>query len=148
MNREDVEFYGKELQRNKDSFIKLIDDIVEVIEKDGLPYNSKTSMININNSTGVAVSAHNTGSTTQSVLLNITEVEEYYNRAISEVDNSVYSDGDKSEIKDMLSDILECLQRQQQPGKSLTRLIAKYSNQALSIGANFAAILGYINVLK
>lgn len=142
MNREDIEFYKEELKRNKDSFVKLIDDIIDVIEKDGLPYNSKTSMININHSSGVNVSTHNSGNTTQSVSVNINEIKECYDRAIEEVEKSDCDD--KDEVKDMLSDILECLQHQQQPGKSLSRLIAKYSTEALSIGANFAAIFGFL----
>lgn len=47
MDREDTVFYKKELDKNRVVFCALIDDIIEVIEKDGLPYNSKSSMINI-----------------------------------------------------------------------------------------------------
>lgn len=70
----------------------------------------------------------------------------YYPNAVVEIEkSSAYSDDEKSEIKDMLAEILECMEQNRQPGKSLGRLITKYSLQAANIGANFATIFGFIN---
>lgn len=146
MDREDTVFYKKELDKNRVVFCALIDDIIEVIEKDGLPYNSKSSMINISHSTGIAVSSNNTGNTAQNVSTNVSDFMKYYPNAVVEIEkSSAYSDDEKSEIKDMLAEILECMEQNRQPGKSLGRLITKYSLQAANIGANFATIFGFIN---
>lgn len=146
MDREDTVFYKKELDKNRVVFCALIDDIIEVIEKDGLPYNSKSSMINISHSTGIAVSSNNTGNTAQNVSTNVSDFMKYYPNAVVEIEkSSAYSDDEKSEIKDMLAEILECMEQNRQPGKSLGRLITKYSLQATSIGANFATIFGFID---
>lgn len=146
MDREDTVFYKKELDKNRVVFCALIDDIIEVIEKDGLPYNSKSSIINISHSTGIAVSSNNTGNTAQNVSTNVSDFMKYYPNAVVEIEkSSAYSDDEKSEIKDMLAEILECMEQNRQPGKSLGRLITKYSLQAANIGANFATIFGFIN---
>lgn len=146
MDREDTVFYKKELDKNRVVFCALIDDIIEVIEKDGLPYNSKSSMINISHITGIAVSSNNTGNTAQNVSTNVSDFMKYYPNAVVEIEkSSAYSDDEKSEIKDMLAEILECMEQNRQPGKSLGRLITKYSLQAANIGANFATIFGFIN---
>lgn len=141
MYNEDEEFYQKELLSSKEHLIELIDEVIDNIEKDGFPINSKTTITNISNSSNVVV--NNKGIITQTI--NISDFNKYYNEAINEIKETEKLNGEeKEELTDLLSDIKLDIDKQEQPKRSLLRCLAKYSEKIIAIGGSVASILQLI----
>jgi len=136
------------LYTGKRQLTKLIDEVVEAIEKDGLPKNSKAQMNTsiISNNSNIAVG--NTGNTIQNLSIDISGFNSYYDSAIKEIDETdkLLKD-EKEELKELLSDIKIDLDNKTEPKKSLLRSIGKYSEKIISIGGSLTGIYQVIQPL-
>lgn len=136
------------LYTGKRQLTKLIDEVVEAIEKDGLPKNSKAQMNTsiISNNSNIAVG--NTGNTIQNLSIDISGFNSYYDSAIKEIDETdKLQEDEKEELKELLSDIKIDLDNKTEPKKSLLRSIGKYSEKIISIGGSLAGIYQVIQPL-
>lgn len=143
---EEKSFHYKELSRNLEKFKSLLSEIIETINKDGLPFNSKTSMIiNVKNSPGANVAAANVGHTNQDSNITISGFNKYYPQAIEEINQSDELTKDqREELLDMLELFKESVDKEETPKKTILKTLANYSLYATSIGANMVTLWGFI----
>lgn len=143
---EEKSFHDKELSRNLEKFKSLLSEIIETINKDGLPFNAKTSMIiNVKNSPGANVAANNMGNTGQNSNITISGFNKYYPQAIEEINQSDELTKDqREELLDMLELFKESIDKEETPKKTILKTLANYSLYATSIGANMVTLWGFI----
>ncbi len=137
-SNEKINIMSNSLFDSRRNLSNLIDEIIDTIEKDGLPINNKGTITTISNSPNVAF--NNIGITTQTITI-ISDFNKYYNEAINEIKGTdKLNNEEKEELTDLLSDIKLDIDKQEQPKKSLLRSLAKYSEKIITIGGSLATL--------
>lgn len=145
-DHEEREFHKKQLDKNKEIFKVLLSNIIDTINKDGLPYNYKTAtIININDSPGTNIATGIIGTTSQTSNIASSNFDKYYPQAVDEINHS----GDltkeqQEELLDMLALFKESVEKKETPKKTILKTLGNYSLLASSIGANMVTLWGFI----
>lgn len=148
--QEDQRYYENRISKIKEHLLSTISTIITYIEKDGFPLNNKTmtNNIHINNSTGTNVNTGDIFSGSQSSINNSHVFLDSYNNAVKEVQNAdgeILSNEDKEIILDCLACIKDSIDENREPKQSFIKQLSKYNSlELLSIGANFATIIGLL----